>query len=396
MLHGLRILLRHRATTTVGLVFAVNGLLFGSWFTRIPGVQSQLGLSEGELGLALLGVPLGSLLSMPAAGWLASRFGAGRVTFWASLAFCAAALGPVLAGNVWLLALALALLGASNGLMDIAMNAEAAAQEERLKLHIMATFHALYSIGGAVGAVLGGLAAGLGLAAPLHLGALALAGAAVVVGRRASLLDGPRGSAAGPAFAVPSRALLPLAVMAFCVLMGEGAIGDWSAVYLRNTLEAGALLAGAGFAGFSLAMTVGRLYGDVWVQRYGARAMVCGGALLAALGLGLGLLLAQPWAAVLGFTCVGLGYAGLVPILFRAAARAPGMAPGVSLAAVASVGYAGFLCGPPVIGLLAEAMGLGAALGILVGLSLLVAALGYRAPLTVPVESARAADPGAV
>lgn len=383
MFHGLRILLRDAASTSIGLIFAINGIVFGSWFVRVPEVQNALGLSEGQLGLSLLGLPLGSLMIMPATGWLIARHGAGRVTLWASIGCCLAIATPPFAGNLWALGLTMVLLGLGNGAMDIAMNAEATAIEGRRRAPIMATCHALYSIGSMIGAGISGLIAASGLPLQIHLGMVALVMIALVLSRSGTLLDSPVAVAMGPAFALPSRPLLGLAIMAFCALLVESAVADWSAVYLHNTLGSGMALAGAGFVGFSLAMTIGRLYGDRLVERWGALAIVRLGALIAAVGLGIGLLMNHPYAAVLGFTCIGIGYAGIVPILFRAAAHTPGMAPGTNIAAVASSGYTGFLAGPALIGFTAEAIGLSGALGIGVLLSLVIAALAARAGIVV-------------
>lgn len=379
MLHGLRILLRDPASTSIGLIFAINGMVFGNWFVRVPEVQKALGLSEGQLGLALLGLPLGSLMIMPATGWLIARYGAGRVTLWASIGCCMAITTPAFAWNLWILGLTMVLLGLGNGAMDIAMNAEATAIEGRRWTPIMATCHALYSIGSMIGAGISGFIAASGLPLQIHLGMVALVMIALVLFRSSTLLDSPVAVTTGPAFALPSRPLIGLAIMAFCALLVESTVADWSAVYLHNTLGSGMALAGAGFVGFSLAMTIGRLYGDRLVERWGALMVVRLGALIAAVGLGIGLLMNHPYAAVLGFTCIGMGYAGIVPILFRAAAHTPGMAPGTNIAAVASSGYTGFLAGPALIGFTAEAIGLSAALGIGVLLSLMIAALAARA-----------------
>jgi MFS family permease len=173
--------------------------------------------------------------------------------------------------------------------------------------------------------------------------------------------------------ALPRGPLLGLSLICFATMLGEGAAADWSAVYLLNDLGTGAVLAGLGYGFFAAGMTVGRLTGDALRDRLGEVRLVRGGALLGAVGLGLGLIVATPLPMVIGLTCLGLGLAGIVPIIFRRAATAPGFAPGVGLAAVASIGYAGFVCGPPAIGLLAEQVGLGPALAVVPLLALGVA-----------------------
>ena len=402
MLRNLAALFRTPASRTVALIFALNSVLFGNWFARIPAVQGDLGLSEGDLGLALLGLPLGSVIGLPLAGGLVARFGAGRVTWWSAIAFSLALPLPALAGGALGLALGLAVLGLATGILDVAMNAEAAAIEARSDLSLMSSFHAMYSLGGILGAATGGLAAAAGLAAGPHLIGFALAAVLVVYLRRGTMSAGPAAvaadSPAAPLVALPRGPLIGLALVGCATMLGEGAAADWSAVYLASGLGAGQAVAALGFAAFSGGMTVGRLYGDGLRDRYGEVAVVRGGALIAAAGLGLGLFLAQPWAAVVGFACLGLGFAGIVPILFRRAAAAPGFAPGVGLAAVAAVGYAGFLAGPPFIGLAAEYVGLGPALTVVPALALLnaLAAGPVLRAVTAgptPAADARAAQP---
>ena len=374
MLRIFRILAQTPASRTTAIAFALNSMLFGNWFARIPAVQADLGLSDGGLGLALLGLPVGSILTLPTAGWLVARVGAGRVTWWATLALCLAIPGPALAGNGWELFLALAVLGVANGAQDIAMNAEAAAIEAQSNLSMMSAFHGMFSLGGVTGAGIGALVAGLGVTPLPHLTALALLAVLLTLSRRGTLsvqAASPSGDA--PFFAVPRGVLVGLALVCFATMLGEGAAADWSAVYLLKDLGSGAFLAGLGYAFFAAGMTIGRFTGDALRDRFGEVRLVRGGALLGAVGLGLGLLLGHPLAMVLGLACLGVGYAGIVPIIFRRAAMAPGFAPGIGLAAVGSVGYMGFLAGPPAIGLIAEVTGLGLALGIVPLLALVIA-----------------------
>jgi predicted MFS family arabinose efflux permease len=256
------------------------------------------------------------------------------------------------------------------------MNAAAASIESRAGVSMMSSFHAMFSLGGILGAVMGSLAAGLGLAPLPHFLLLAVAGCLLVLQRRAywPAHEPAAGGETAPVVALPRGALLGLSLICFATMLGEGAAADWSAVYLLNNLHTGAVLAGLGYAFFAVGMTLGRLSGDALRDRLGEIRLVRGGAFLAAVGLGFGLLLASPLPMVIGLACLGLGFAGIVPIIFRRAALAPGFAPGVGLAAVASVGYAGFVCGPPVIGLLAEVVGLGWAMALVPLLALAVAA----------------------
>lgn len=376
-----------RARLGVSAVFFANGALFANWVTRIPEVQRRLQLSEAQLGLALFGVAVGSLLAMPAVGALVARRGSAPVTRALALAFCAAIALPALAGDLATLCLALAVLGAANGGMDVAMNAHAAAVERAQRRPIMSSFHALYSAGGLAGALAGGAVVSLGVPPLLHLTGAGVLAAAVVALAGRTLLPAAidAGGARAPAFARPSGALAALAVLAFCVLLSEGAIADWSAVFL---VQAGASAGRAawGFGAFSLAMALGRAAGDAVTQRLGPVAVVRGGGLLAAVGLGLGLASSGLWLSVAGFTAVGLGFACIFPSLVTAATRIGGGS--AAIAAVATVGYAGFLAGPPLIGLVAQATSVRVGLGLVVAASLVVAALAGRVGAPAPTSAA--------
>lgn len=365
------------ARRAVALLFLANGAALASWVPRIPAAQQQLHLSVGVLGLALLGAPAGALVAMPLGGLLIGRFGSRAVVRVAALCLCAALPLPVLAPNLALFVLALAALGASNAAMDVAMNAHGVAVEREYGRPIMSSFHALYSIGGLVGAGAAGVVAGLGVGARTHLIGAALVLAALVLVACTTLLTGAReDEQQGPAFAAPSRVLLTLGIVAFCSMLGEGAVADWSAVYLRSDLRASAGFAAAGFAAFSCAMALGRLFGDRLTLRLGPAAVVCTGGAIASAGLAVALVVDVPLALVLGFACVGAGLSCVVPNVFSAAGRAPGLAPGAGIAAVSTTGYFGFLAGPPAIGLLASLTTLRVGLGIVVLLCAVLALLG--------------------
>jgi hypothetical protein len=371
-----------QARIAVAAIFLVNGTAFASWVPHIPTVQQKLGLSPGVLGLALLSIAVGSLVSMPVAGWLAARYGSRIVALSAGMLYCVVIPLPLLAPSLTTLVIALALFGVFNGAMDVSMNAHGVAVERQIGSPIMSSLHAMFSIGGILGAGAAVLLLPLGVTPIVHVGVTALLGLALMLATARFLLPHAADSGGGgPHFVLPRGRLLVLGAMGFFILMTEGAMGDWTAVYLRLDLGAGAGLAGAGFAVFSAAMAIGRLTGDRLVAAFGPVVMVGWGALLAAFGLGGALLLHDPTAAILGFGLVGLGLANVVPILFSAAGRTPGIAPGAAIAAVTTAGYSGFLAGPPMVGFAAEWIGLPGALGLLavaVGLMALWARLLKR------------------
>ena len=364
------------ARLAVLAVFFLNGFGFASFVVRIPAVQERLSLGEGLLGLALLGVSVGSLSSMSLTGWLISRFGSRPLVGISAILFPLALLSAALAPDLAALVATFALVGASAGLLDVSMNAHASTVEKGYGRRIMSSFHAAFSFGGLAGAASGGLVASAGVGIAPHIlgvAAFSIVGAATVYGVLLPA-SADRGESGDPAFARPTRALVGLGVISFCVLLGEGAMADWSAVYLRNALETGPGFAAAGYAAFSLTMATGRLFGDRLAEALGPATLVRLGGSVAALGLTSGLLLATPSAALVAFAGVGLGLSVIFPTALGAAGRAEG-GTGPAIAAVSTAGYFGFLVGPPTIGFAAEATSLGTALFLVVVLCLAVAIL---------------------
>ncbi len=356
------------------LAFFLHGLIVSSWISRIPAIQTQLHLSAGQLGLALLGAAGGAMIAMPLTGALVTRLGSRPVTLVSTVLMCAALVPLALATGRWTLTAALLVYGMFSGAMDVAMNAQAVVLEERYGRPILSSFHALFSLGGMTGAALGGLAASRSILPLAHfcVSALVYAVAGIVAARL--LLADDKGKPGQPVFARVTRPLLALAVLAFCILLNEGAMADWTSVYLRRVLQTPESTAAAGYAVFSLAMAGGRFGGDWMTQRFGRVNIVRTGGLLAAAGIAAALLLKSVPATFLGFGAAGLGFSVIVPLVFGAAGR-HGSSAGAGLAAVTTVGYFGFLVGPPVIGLTADHTGLRAALLIAAVLSLLVSAL---------------------
>jgi len=364
------------ARLAIATIFFINGAVGANWFVRIPTIQQKLGASTGTLGLALLGMPMGGLLAMLTSGWLITRFGSRRITRVMALAYCLVLPLPTLAGNIPFLMLALVLLGGTSGAMSVAMNTQGVALEAQYNRPIMSSFHALYSIGSIAGAATGGVMASLGVDPTLHLAGAAVVLAIITLAVSPQLLfTDDHASNRGPTFALLTHRLISLGILAFCVLLVEGAMSDWSAIYLRRSLGTTAGFAAAGYAAFSLAMASGRLVGGNLIGCFGPTVMVRFGSGLAALGLCLALTINQPFAALIGFASVGAGFASIFPIILSAAGRTPNMSSGVAIAAVSSTGYLGLLSGPPLIGSVAQAVTLRVALGIIVILSVIIALL---------------------
>jgi MFS family permease len=366
------------ARVAVAAIFCLNGLALANWIARIPDAKARLALSDGTLGFVLLFAALGALIGQPTTGWLVGRFGSQRVTTALALVF-ALTLAPLgMVSSVPQLMAALLVMGMFNGGLDVAMNAQAALVEKAYGRPIMASFHGLWSVGGLAGATLGGAVLAQGLALGPHMlavSALALVGLALAT--RWLVPDAGSGTGeSGPSFALPPRALLLLGAVAFGVLFCEGAIADWSAVYLREGLGSPAGLAATGYAVFALLMAAGRLSGDWLTLKLGAGRIARGGGALVALGVALAVATGEPLAAIVGFSLIGAGVSCIFPLILSAAARTPGIAPGIAIAAMATSGYTGFLVGPPLIGSLAEALSLRGALGVLGVLGVLILAFG--------------------
>jgi MFS family permease len=372
----------------------IHGLVFASWIVRIPDVKAQLHLTDGQLGLALLGAPVGVLAGQFLVGWLLPKWGSRRLSVALALAWFVVFPFLGLTSHVMILVVLLVLYGLTAGGMDVAMNAQAAAVEHAYGQPIMASFHGMWSVAGMIGALVGGWLIGLGVPLLLHFVlVVAVAGLGVAVAYRGLLLEQQPPAAETPSLVRLPRALLPLGVLAFSVLLCEGAIGDWSAVYLRESLGSPPAFAAAGFLVFSLTMTVGRLTGDWLTLRFGPARIVQGGGLLVLAGMAVILLIHAPPATVLGFGLIGAGVACPFPLVISAAARAPNIAPGRAIAAMATVAYAGSFLGPPLIGTVAEVLTLRDALALLVLVGLIMLVAGSRVGL---LRSAVSRPPSAV
>lgn len=366
------------ARRAVTLVFFVHGAVLANWVPRIPLIKRDLGLSDGALGLTLLGAPVGVVLGVRLASWAAGRWGSALVSRVAGVSACGTL---VLLGAAWdaaALAGALLLVGGSLGTMDVAMNAQGVAVERGYRRPLMSGLHGSYSLGSLFGALTGSAAAHFAVRPVVHFAVAAGVLACVAwFGGRPML--GGRDEPPAPAEATADGGgrrlagyggvLLVLGAIGLCSFVGEGAVADWSAVYLRDDLSASAGLAGLGYAGCSVAMAAGRLSGDWLVGRFGPVAVLRVGSLVAAVGLAVGLLTRSEAMAVAGFTLFGLGVAPVAPITFSAAGNLEGVPSSSAISRVTGIGYLGFLGGPPVIGQVAQAAGLGWALAIPAGLA---------------------------
>ncbi len=381
-------------------VFAAHGFIFASWAVRVPAIKEQVGASSAALGLALLGLSAGAVATMLLAGALCRRFGSPRMTVISCALLSVTLALPALARSAIALGLLLAVFGAAYGCLNVAMNSVAVDVVAALRRPVMPGFHAAWSFGGLAGAGLGGLLAPhlsplrhLVLSGLVGLLVSAVAGHALLT-RDAVLGQGAGAASAGPAAGGASgrtgqsrvrgsawhgalrtgRTVGLFGLIALCAAYDEGAIGDWGALHLRQDLGAGAGLAAAGYAAFALAEASGRLSGTALLERLGRAPVLILGGLTACAGMLLASLAPDVWLALAGFAATGLGLANLFPV---AIARAGLLAGSSGVALTSTLGYGGFLLGPPAIGFLASEFGLRVGLTTLALLGLAAAAIAY-------------------
>ncbi|TPW26992.1 MFS transporter [Pararhizobium mangrovi] len=339
----------------LGALFFANGFVLGSWAPKVPFFAERLGLSDFGLGLMILMLGIGSLTMMPLTGSLIARIGSARILRFTAMTTVPALLVLTLVTNVPSAAVAMFLVGATVGAMDIAMNANAIVVERRMKRAIMSSCHGFWSLGGLVGAVLGGvLIARFG--ALWHVVVVTLIEAAALASAWTMIAtDGPQPDEARTPLAMP-RSIVPylIGIMALFAMVPEGAVLDWGAIYLRRALDANIVLSGLGFGAFSAAMALMRFAGDPVRDRLGAVKTMRLCAFAALVGMLCAGLAPNVAVAIAGFSLAGIGIANMVPIAFSAAGNMPGLAQGVALSLVTFMGYSGILFAPSLIGFAAE------------------------------------------
>ncbi|MVM40912.1 MFS transporter [Spirosoma sp. HMF3257] len=359
----------NRQALAVGLVFACDSILFGSWVAHIPHVKEKLHLSDAELGLTLFAMPVGLLIMNPMTGWIVAKLGEARACFWSAVGVSLAVCLPINAPNMVVMALGLFLLGLSSALINVAMNTCATNVERTEGIAIMSSCHGMWSLGGLLGSGIAGAVIALHVSPQIHMAVIAGLVLLTTFLLQPTLQTIPSssrtesGEKAGSSFVMPNLDLLLMILIGLAVAMGEGVALDWSAVYLHETIGASSQIAALGFGAFSLTMTSLRFFGDAIIPRIGAKRWLQLGSLLAASGLVFAIVLPYPPTALIGFALLGAGCSLGAPILYSASMRVPGIPPAAGLATFATFSFIGFLAGPPVIGFVSEAFGLYYGLG---------------------------------
>ncbi|KAA0959620.1 MFS transporter [Pseudomonas sp. ANT_H12B] len=354
------------------IAFFIAGFGIAAWAPLVPYAKARAGLDEGTLGLLLLCLGVGSILAMPMAGILATRFGCRRVATGGTLLICVAL--PLLAtvSSIPALIAALFIFGAGLGTVDSTVNLQAVIVERASGKTMMSGFHGMFSLGGIVGAA--GVSALLGLGvSPLGATLVAIVLLLIALFKAAPHLLPYGSESSGPAFAVPHGIVLFIGGMCFIVFLAEGAALDWSAVFLAQERGIDTAYAGLGYAAFALTMTIGRLTGDAIVRRLGATRVIVFGGLTAAAGLFLATFAPSWEAALVGYALVGAGCSNIVPVLYTAVGKQTVMPESIAVPAITTLGYAGILAGPAVIGFIAHGSSLSFAFGLMAVLLVAVA-----------------------
>jgi MFS family permease len=371
--------LRHRIA--VKIAFFVNGFILANWVSRLPRIQELYGADNGDIGVVLFSLSIGAVVAMPFAGWVIIKHGSRTISLLTAILYSAIVpLVPLMPNFPALLALYFC-MGLVTGMFDVAMNAQAVMVEREYQRPIMTSFHAWFSLG----MMLGGGSAALFSRVRINLEShfLIVAGislAAVAWASRNLIQDrpDPGAQAEGPLFRLPSGSLVSIGIIAFCCMMGEGAMSEWSVNFMESIALAPEWLAPIAISAFATAMTLGRFFGDSARAEFGDRRMIIFGGSLAFAGLSLTLLVPQPFVSLAGFFLVGLGLSTIVPITYSIAGNTRELPSSVALAMVTTVGYSGFLIGPPVIGFIADAQTLRVALTVVAVLFIVMTVLGIR------------------
>jgi len=362
--------------------FSVLGLVAGFWGVHIPTAKAHYGLSEGGLSLALLAAAVGAVMCLTQAGKIVSALGARVVALLAGLVMCTTLALVVSASAFPVLILLMLAFGGAGALFDVSINAEGTVLEAQSGKKVMSGFHAMFSVGGMSGAGLGAMLIAADVPSAMQLACVTAALATLTAIAASFMLPvHPTNPEHRSSYELPRGALAILGALAALGMVAEGAMYDWSVLYMQTQTAAPPALAALGYASFSAAMAATRFGGDILRTHVSSPRLLAASGLLAAVAMATVLIVRDPIVALVGFALVGIGFANVVPILFSAATHVPGVAPATAIAAVSSVGYLGFVAGPPLVGSIAHSSSLSWALGVVVVGAVLLAWGARRIPV---------------
>jgi MFS family permease len=363
----------------VSSFFFLAGICFASWASRIPDIQAKLQLNSAALGGILLCLPVGLLTSLPVAGFLVARYGSRVIVMFSAILYSCTLPMLGLADSVTQLMITLFVFGFGGNMMNISINTQAVATEALYDKPIMASFHGVWSMAGFTGAAVGTLMVRFRILPPFHFLTITAMSFMILLifSGKLNRQDSNRDEKQ-PIFVRPDKSLLNFGLIAFFSMICEGAMFDWSGIYFAKVVHPEPALVTVGYTAFMCTMATGRFIGDWVAFRLGMKRMLQFSGLLTATGLLLAVIFPQFITATLGFLIVGAGVSSIIPMIYSAAGKSKVMSPGVAIAAVSTIGYLGFLFGPPFIGFIAQATSLRISFGLIAIMGTMIAVIAGR------------------
>lgn len=370
---------RRTIRIATSIVFFCYGLCFASWASRIPTIQQNFSLSESALGGVLFALPIGSLISLPIAGFLVAKVGSKKVVVATTILYIISLWAISLSPTIWLLVVVLFLFGLIGNMVNISVNTQAVALEKIYERNVLASFHGMWSLAGFVGAGVGAYMIGNGISVKQHYTVVAISSLVMAVFSFKYLLPFDDDDEADkPIFALPDKSLMLMGIIAFCGMLCEGAMFDWSGVYLKKVVGVKEELIGLGYTSFMVSMAGTRFIADKVSHRFGVKPVIIVSGCFTVCGLLLAILFPTFASALTGFFIVGIGVSAVIPLLFSAAGKTKTMSPSVALASVSTMGFIGFLLGPPLIGFIAGMLDLRLSFTFVAFMGLTVAVLATQ------------------
>ncbi|MBL4678471.1 MAG: MFS transporter [Mucilaginibacter sp.] len=361
-------------------MFFMAGLCFASWASRIATIQQTLKLSDAALGGVLFSLPVGLICSLPFSGWIITRIGSRNLLIAALTVYCVTLATLGLAQNTFQLICCLLLFGFASNAVNISVNTQAVAAEEMYGRPILASFHGLWSLAGFTGAAIGTFMIGRAIV-PLHHFVMIMLVVLLTILTTSRYLKFDKPESAGPVFVMPDKSLIKLGLIAFCSMICEGAMFDWSVIYFKKVVLAPKEIMGLGYTAFMFTMATGRFIADSFSHRFGLKRTLQISGLLTATGLAIAVIFPYVYTALGGFLLVGFGVSSVVPLVYSAAGKSKTMSPGVAIAAVSTISFMGFLVGPPVIGFIAGALSLRASFTLIALMGICVSVFSTKAKI---------------
>jgi len=369
-----------KSRIAINFTFFINGFLYANWVARLPKYQELYNIDNGTTGLVLLGIATGALIAMPFTGWLIFKNGSNRITALSGILMCIVLPFTAILGGIIPLAITFFFFGINNGIMDVAMNAQAVVLEERYQRPIMSSFHAVFSGGMMIGAGTAALFTKSDIILFYHLLIVSLCSFCLVLWSIRHFVVEKRNdnSESEEAFRLPNTAILGIGIIALCCMLGEGAMADWTTNYMLNIAQSSEAIAPLALGSFSGAMMLGRIAGDAGRSKFGDKKLLTGNSIVALLGIGILVLFPIPIIVIAACFLIGLGLSVIVPIAYSRAGSMQGIPAGVGISMVTTIGYSGFLFGPPIIGFIADWYNLRIAISLIGLLFVLMTILSFR------------------